>query len=278
VTVRWSLAVLALCMVAGSARADRVYLSSGNVIEGKAQRRDDKVIVELESGEISLPAETVVRIEAAESDVQRVDARYAKLKQGDVKGLIALADYCRDHGMREREHKLLIEVIDHEPNHAEARARLGYVRSDAGWITREEQMRAQGLVLYEGRWLTREQMLELQRLEAQTEAARRQRDEAQLAVERQKLERDRAQAEAELAEAERSAQTANATDVSEPAPSVPHYVSWGAPFVDYADCGASIGPHHRGRCRRPAPHVAHHPSSLLSVGAKDPFDYLRDGR
>lgn len=265
-------------MVAGTARADRVYLSSGNVIEGKAQRRDDKVIVELESGEISLPAETVTRIEAAESDVQRVDARYAKLKQGDVKGLIALADYCRDHGMRERERKLLLEVIDHEPNHAEARARLGYVRTDAGWITREEQMRAQGLVLYEGRWLTREQVLELERLEAQTEVARRQRDEAQLAVERQKLELDHAQAEAELTEAERSAQSAGEGSITDPAPSVPYYLSWSAPLPDYSDCGADIGPHHHRRCRPAAPRVAHHHSSLLSVGAKDPFDYLRDGR
>jgi hypothetical protein len=260
-------------------RADRVYLTSGNVIEGKAERRDDKVIVELESGEITLPSESVTKIEAGESDVQRVDARYAKLKKGDIAGLIALADYCRDHGMRAREQQLLLEVIEREPNHAEARARLGYVKTDAGWITREEQLRAQGLQLYEGRWLTREQVLELERLQAQTEAARRQRDQAQIAVEREKLERDRAQAEADVAQADRNAQAA-ATEAEPPEVTVsyPYYAGYAMPVSDYRECGASLDPRHRTRCRRATPRVARTHSVLTAVGAKDPFDYLRDGR
>src|SRR4029077_2055128 len=88
------------CMLASHASADRVHLVGGNVIEGKATRSGDKVIVELESGQVVLPADSVQRIEAAESDVQRFEARYAKLARGDVKGMMALADFCRDHDMR----------------------------------------------------------------------------------------------------------------------------------------------------------------------------------
>jgi hypothetical protein len=277
--MRAPLAALVLSLLAAPVRADRVYLTSGNVIEGKAERRDDKVVVELESGEISLPSESVSKIEASESDVQRVDARYAKLKKGDIKGLIALADYCRDHAMHAREQKLLLEVIEQQPDHAEARTRLGYVKTDAGWITREEQMRAQGLQLYEGRWLTREQVLELERLQAQTEAARRQRDQAQIAVDREKLERDRAQAEADAARADREAQaTASESQPPEIAVSYSYYAGYAVPVSDSRDCGAGLDPRHRTRCRRAAPRAARSHSILTSVGAKDPFDYLRDGR
>jgi hypothetical protein len=63
--------------------------------------------------------------------VRRVAARYAQLKPGDVRGLLELADFCRDHGMPARERELLERVIEHAPDHAQGRARLGYVRTSA---------------------------------------------------------------------------------------------------------------------------------------------------
>ena len=61
-------------MLAGHASADRVHLVSGSVIEGRAKRDGDRVVVEVDSGELALPASEVARIESSESDLQRVDA------------------------------------------------------------------------------------------------------------------------------------------------------------------------------------------------------------
>jgi hypothetical protein len=185
-----------------SAQADRVHLTSGTVIEGKARREGEKVIVELESGSVTLSAGQVQRIENAETVMQRVDERERALAKDDVTGLLKLADYCRDHDMRAREQTLLRKVLEVAPDQPEARARLGYVRTEVGWVTRDEQARAAGLVKYEGRWLTQEQVLALKKLEAETKSAQLQRERAQLEVEAQRSENKRA----ELAQAERDRQ------------------------------------------------------------------------
>ena len=171
-----------------SAQADRVFLTSGSMIEGKATRAGEKVIVEMDSGFITLSAGAVQKIEQAESEVQRLEARAREIAPNDVQGLFVFADYCRDRGMKSREEDFLRRIIALVPDQPEARARLGYVRTEAGWITREEQMRAQGLVKHEGRWLTREQYLAMQRLEAETRVAQLQREQAEVELEARRAE------------------------------------------------------------------------------------------
>jgi hypothetical protein len=177
------------------AHADRVYLMSGAVIEGQASRVGEKVIVELPSGRVTLSAASVKKVEQAPTEMQRVDQRYAQLAPNDVQGLLALANHCREHGMREREEQLLKQVISVSPDHPEARARLGYVRADSGWVKREEQLLAQGYVKRSGRWLTPEQLLALEKAEAETRAAQLKREQASL-----ELEARRADIEAKHAE------------------------------------------------------------------------------
>jgi hypothetical protein len=183
-----ALAGLGILANGGRAHADRIVLTSGSVIEGKATRVGEKVIVELESGKLTLSAGSIQRIEQAESEVDRVDARLRALHPQDVHGLFNLADYCRDHGMKAREQELLERVIALAPDHPEARARLGYVRTEAGWVTRDEQLRAQGMVKHGGRWLTPEQLLSVLKLEAETEVAQLTRDQARVELESKRAE------------------------------------------------------------------------------------------
>jgi hypothetical protein len=198
---------LGLVLVSGNARADHIVLASGAQLEGKATRRGDKVVVELASGEISLPADAVERVEAAESALDRFNARYAKLRAGDVTGRLELADFCRDEAMTQREQQLLHEVLQLDTNNAKARARLGYVKTDAGWITEDEAMLAKGLVKRDGRWLSSQQLQELEQQRERVESAAKQREIAQAELEKTQLEveRERVALEAEkrrIAEAE----------------------------------------------------------------------------
>jgi hypothetical protein len=196
--------IAGVCLsLSATATADRVHLTGGAVIEGNAKRSGEKVIVEVESGTLSLPAASVVRIEESETPLARVEARMRALLPGDVRGMLSLADYCRDHGMRAREQELLRKILDYAPDHPEARARLGYVRTEAGWVNREEHLRASGLVKRDGRWLTPEQVLELERLEAEHRTAQLRREQAQVELEAMRAELASKKAEHAYRERER---------------------------------------------------------------------------
>lgn len=177
------------------ARADRVVLSGGGVIEGIATRRGDKVSIEVAAGVVTVPSDTVVRIEKSESPVSRVQSRRAALPAGDAKARLDLADYCRDHDMRAQEKSLLAEVLEIDPDNAVARARLGYVKSESGWVTQAEAMRAKGLVEHDGQWLPAGEVAAMNREDAQ---ARRANADAE-----DRLDAERAQVRAQQTEVER---------------------------------------------------------------------------
>jgi hypothetical protein len=197
--------ILALgCVLCGDVpltAADDVHLDNGEVIEGRATRTGDKVTIELESGQISLSAESVKRVEKRESRVERYEKAYQKLSPNAVAERMKLADYCRDHGMRERERALLQQVIEREPNHEQARTRLGYVKTPEGWVTSAEHMRARGHVQRDGQWLSREQAQELDRRQDQARAAA---NESQLESKKVALEREKLQLERERLELDRT--------------------------------------------------------------------------
>lgn len=191
----WLVAFSLLVLVAGRASADEVHLVGGARIEGNASRQGDKVVIQLESGQISLPASSVQRIEPRPSALDGAAALAARLAPDDVAGLLTLADYCRDNGLPARERESLERILELEPDHARARARLGYVRREGHWITHEEQMRLDGFVREGGQWLSREQVAERERMRAAREAAERERERARAEEQQRQLEQDRIQQE-----------------------------------------------------------------------------------
>jgi hypothetical protein len=231
-------------LVAGAAHADRVHLVDGAVIEGDARREGDKVVIQLDAGEITLDADTVKRIDEGPSVVDRLEALEAVEKQRGVRGWMALADFCRAEGLRTRELAWLEKVIEREPQHAEARARLGYVKDGERWIKAEEQVRARKLV------------------EDQAQLAEHARQKAALELEAQKvaLERERLKLEQERAEAE--------ADASAKQPAAPYAV-----YGSYWHHGHGYGQHehcHHADCRRARP--AYRGSTFPIAGVRDPRD------
>lgn len=185
----------AFVLFVSTARADDVYLESGRVLRGQATVAGDKVQVVLESGRISIPRSEVLKVEPTTSPLQEAQAREATLSPRDVSDLLGLADFCRDHDLLNKERTLLERVITLEPNHVDARRRLGFVREGNKWLDRSEVTRREQLV----RSAEKQQRL----VKAQQEA------ELELAQARVSRERDREhQREAEHAQrAEREAAT-----------------------------------------------------------------------
>ncbi|MDD9938259.1 MAG: hypothetical protein OXT09_31905 [Myxococcales bacterium] len=250
------IAAAALTLPPTAVSADRVHLVGGSVREGEATVDGDRVVLDIPGGQLTLSAAEVERIEESETPIERFAVRRAKLDGRDVKGRLALADFARDHGLRERERELLREVLALEPDHEQARLRLGYVRTDAGWQTHDEHNRARGLVLYGGQWITPEQQLELERLRAETARARSAARKAELEVEAERIDLERARRSGDDDEAE-------ADGGAQPATQVSRVVTYGGPFVaphghvDHRDCRERRC---RTRARRPKvkrliPHV-----------------------
>jgi hypothetical protein len=189
------------------ARADRAILVGGTVLEGKVTRKGNKVIVQVESGEVTVPADSVQRIESSESAISRFEALYAALPSGDAKARLALADYCRDHGMRSEERRLLLAVLDIDRDNAEARSRLGYVKTETGWMTYADSMRAKGMVQHEGQWVSRADLAQIERERAEREAAAVRREAADRELQAQRFQLAAQQAELDAQASRREAQS-----------------------------------------------------------------------
>ncbi|HEY6878543.1 MAG TPA: hypothetical protein VI299_11020 [Polyangiales bacterium] len=242
-------------LVSAFARADVVYLQGGRVLEGNATVDGDKVIVELESGRVTFERTDVVRIDEAKSALDEARSREKKLANGDVAGMLELADFCRDHDLPARERALLERIVAREPNHAEARRRLGYVREGDVWVLRTEQVR-------------KEQLAQRARREEELEHKRQ-----QLALEEASLERDRAEAELKRARSELAQQRA-----TQPAPSYPlNYPSWYSPYA----VPSTYGWNHRsalnqGPWTMPGPSPSN--SNYIINGVRSPASYIDDAQ
>jgi hypothetical protein len=184
---RLILGVFACFFVASTASADRVYLKDGAVLEGRVTELSDKVVIAVESGELAFAKSAVLRVERGETELDRFAARLASAKPSDVPALLQLADQCRDRNQSGREREVLRKIIELAPDHEVARARLGYVKTAAGWLSRDEERRRAGLVRHEGQWVSRADKLELERLAAQTRIAALERDKAELEVQARRV-------------------------------------------------------------------------------------------
>jgi hypothetical protein len=181
--------IAALVLTSAFARADAIYLQGGRVLEGNATEDGDKVTVELESGRMSFARSEVVRIERGTSPLQEVDRREKKLARDDSAGTLELANYCREHGLTGRERLLLERILAREPEHAEVRRRLGYVREGKAWVLRSEQLRKERLVQAERR--ESELARKREQLELEEATARRDRAQAELKQAQLQLARER---------------------------------------------------------------------------------------
>lgn len=218
--ISWLFATLLVGSLATGAQADKVYLVGGSVIEGKATRSGNKIVVEVAAGTLTLEASSVARIEPGTTPLQWLSARRIALPRGAIAERLQLADDYREEGLRSAAFELLREVLALEPDNEQARQRLGFVRTEHGWVDGEQQLRAQGYVKRGEAWLSPAQAAELARTELARQTAELARQTAEL--ERQKAEVELKARRAELARAEPHAHP------PEPAPLTPWFFGYPA--------------------------------------------------
>lgn len=148
------------------ARADVFELTSGGRFEGKLLPSDEAhksiVTIDLEAGgRLTIPRSQIIKIDTI-SETETEYHKLARVSPDTVEAHWKLAEWCRAHKLPDARRKHLERIIELEPNHAEARAALGFHQKDGQWMNRDDVMASRGLVLYESRYLTPQQIELLQ--------------------------------------------------------------------------------------------------------------------
>jgi hypothetical protein len=143
-------------------RADVFELTSGGRLDGKLLPADEasklNCTIELSAGgRVTIARSQIAKIETVTDAV----AEYQKLARTSPDTVDAhwqLAEWCREHKLRDERRQHLDRVLELNPNHADARASLGFHQKDGQWMNRDDVMATRGLVLFDGKYVTPQQV------------------------------------------------------------------------------------------------------------------------
>jgi hypothetical protein len=198
----WKIAALAGMALATPVFADTVYLTNGASMEGRARYENGKVVVEQLAGDIIFDESRVEMIDKKRTLLDDYDDKLKALRDNPNStgaDYAALARFCEENGIKRHIEQTYRMAVAKDPDNAEGRLALGYVKYEGVWMTPQRANAAKGLVEHKGAWVTAEAKSDLLRLEAETEA-----NKARAEVERLKLERTERMLE--VVEAERDAE------------------------------------------------------------------------
>lgn len=158
-----AMGVLVVCLECHSAaRADVFELTGGGRLEGKLLPADDanklNCIIELSGGgRVTVARSQITKIEPITDAVAEYQ-KMARTSPDTVEAHWKLAEWCREHKLRDERRQHLDRIIELNPNHADARAALGFHQKDGQWMNRDDVMASRGLVLFDGKYVTPQQV------------------------------------------------------------------------------------------------------------------------
>ncbi|MEC8336738.1 MAG: hypothetical protein VXZ84_01195 [Planctomycetota bacterium] len=132
-------------------------LANGGKIFGElvnVERTDQEafVIRPYRGGQITLAATNVLEVVPQKPlHVAYTKKRVAAIDSVDAQ--LELAEWCRKNRLKQEQKYHLNQVLEIDPDHAEARGLLGYSLVEGTWMTREEKMKSRGYVRDGGRWV-----------------------------------------------------------------------------------------------------------------------------
>ena len=130
---------LAICL-SPLAWADEVKLKNGGVLKGLAREECGRVVVETELGTVTLLANEVSSLVQDSASQQEYQERLASIgKDPQAPAIFALALWAKEHQLSPYVNNLLYWTLALDPDHAQARKLLNYVRYEGRWIPAQER-------------------------------------------------------------------------------------------------------------------------------------------
>jgi hypothetical protein len=122
------------------ALADEVLLTNGRTLVGIAHDEPNRVLVETRLGDIGIPHSDVKSIVPGKTSIHEYQERLSALgPRPSAADVFELALWAQNEGLVRYVNGLLQRTIDIDPNHAETRKLLDYVRYEGRWIKSSER-------------------------------------------------------------------------------------------------------------------------------------------
>lgn len=147
----------AIGLLAPVIAADIVHLRGGRVLEGLVIEFPDSVEIEGRHGSVTVTRSQIERIERKPVPWIEYENRRLGLKKEDAEGHYQLGRYCKENGLRDEAQLEFNTAIAADPEHAGARAALGFKHVGNHWLTDDEVKRELGFVQVDGVWLKPEE-------------------------------------------------------------------------------------------------------------------------
>jgi hypothetical protein len=126
--------------LSSAALADEVLLTNGRTLVGIAHQEPNRVLVETRLGDIGIRTADVKEIVPGKTSIHEYQDRLASLgDKPSAADVFALALWAQNEGLVRYVNPLLQRTIELDPNHAEARQLLDYVRFEGRWIRSRER-------------------------------------------------------------------------------------------------------------------------------------------
>lgn len=173
-----TLAILAAALLsrAGTAYADTIKLEGGGTVHGQIledKSTKDKLVVKVDAGggEVTIERAKIQAITQGKrpaDEYEEIREQYAETAEDQFK----LAVWCEQHKLWRQRREHLQKVIELDPDHSQAREKLGYVKQDGKWLTGQELKEAKGLVRFGGRYVTPQEKDILEQKKREDESVR----------------------------------------------------------------------------------------------------------
>lgn len=148
-----------------SAYADVFLLRNAGKIEGELLNPREvprkTYQIKTENGlEIELESKAIERVRKGERETLLEYNAFAPFEEDTVENHLRIAAWCRENLLPELSQKHLLQVLEHDEDHKEARQILGHFKADDGtWTTRKEFLGRSGLIPDKnGRYRTQQQI------------------------------------------------------------------------------------------------------------------------
>ncbi len=132
-------------------------LANGGVVFGELVNTDRTesdafVIRPYQGGQIALAASHVLTV-LPQDPLEIAYTKRRVVATDSVEGHLKLAEWCQKNRLKQERKNHLQQILQIDPDHAEARKQLGYDFVDGKWMTKEERMISRGYVRDAGRWV-----------------------------------------------------------------------------------------------------------------------------